>query len=120
AGFWRSSASCRTVGGERPFSTHAKEAPVHMKKLIPLALLAAAAIVVPAQASRPADPGAQGKSKSHTNSRCKHSTLTKSYVFGGTLTANPTLTQTAGANTADASDDLFTVGLTLNVPHANK
>ena len=91
-----------------------------MKKLIPLALLVAAAIVVPAQASKPADPGAQGKNKSHSNSRCKHSTLTKSYVFGGTLTANPTLTQTAGANTADASDDLFTVGLTLNVTHANK
>lgn len=90
-----------------------------MKKLLPLALLAAAAIVVPAQASKPADPG---HSSNHTNSRCKHSVLTKSYVFGGTLTANPTLTQTAGANTAgDTSDDLYTIGgLTFTVTNANK
>jgi hypothetical protein len=90
-----------------------------MKKLLPLALLAAAAIVVPAQASRPTDPGSQGAH--HSSQRCKHSTLTKSYVFGGTLTTNPTLTQTAGANTAgDTSDDLFTIGdLTFTVTNAN-
>jgi hypothetical protein len=94
-----------------------------MKKLIPVALLSAAAIVVPAQASKPTDPGSQGKnhSTSHTNSKCKHSTLTKAYVFGGTLTANPTLTQTAGqATTNTTSDDRYTVDLALTVTHANK
>lgn len=94
-----------------------------MKKLIPVALIAAAAIVVPAQASKPTDPGSQGKghAKNHSNSKCKHSTLTKAYVFGGTLTASPTLTQTAGQATANtSSDDLYTVGLTLTVTHANK
>ena len=57
-----------------------------MKKLFPVALIAAAAIVVPAQASKPADPGSQGKNKthSHSNSQCKHSALTKAYVFGST------------------------------------
>jgi len=94
-----------------------------MKKLAPAVLLAAAAIVVPAQASKPTDPGSQGKghTKSHTNSKCKHSTLTKSYVFGGTLTAAPTLTQTAGQNTATTtSDDLYTADLSLTVTNANK
>ena len=96
-----------------------------MKKLVPAVLLAAAAIVVPAQASKPADPGSQGKGHSHkptthTNSKCKHSTLTKSYVFGGTLTAAPTLTQTAGQGTANTSDDLYTAGLSLTVTNANK
>ena len=91
-----------------------------MKKLLPLALLAAAAIVVPANASKPANPGSNGHSTNHSSQRCKHSTLTKSYVFGGTLTANPTLTQTAGAGTASTSDDLFTVGLSLTVTNANK
>src|SRR5436190_22849802 len=85
-----------------------------MKKFLPLALAAGALIAVPASAH----PG-----KSHTNTHsghCKHSTLTKSYVFGGTLTGNPTLTQTAGQNTATNSDDLFTVGLTFTVTNANK
>src|SRR5256885_13849520 len=94
-----------------------------MKKLLPLALLAAAAIVVPAHATKPADPGSKGKghAKSHSNSKCKHSTLTKAYVFGGTLTANPTLTQTAGQVTTNTtSDDRYSVDLTLTVTHANK
>ena len=93
-----------------------------MKRLVPAVLLAAAAIVVPAQASKPADPGSQGHSHTttHTNSKCKHSTLTKSYVFGGTLTANPTLTQTAGQGTATTSDDRYTAGLSLTVTNANK
>jgi hypothetical protein len=42
-----------------------------MKKLIPVALIAAAAIVVPAQAHKPADPGSQGKG--HTNTVKNHS-----------------------------------------------
>jgi hypothetical protein len=89
-----------------------------MKKLLPLALLAAAAIVVPANASKPANPGSQGTN--HTNSRCKHSTLTKAYVFGGTLTANPTVTQTAGTGTATTRDDRYTVDLSMTVTNANK
>ena len=91
-----------------------------MKKLFPVALIATAAvIVVPAHASKPTDPGSQGKN--HSSSRCKHSTLTKAYVFGGTLTANPTLTQTAGqATTNTTSDDRYSVDLTLTVTHANK
>ena len=87
-----------------------------MKKFLPLALAAGALIAVPASAH-------PGKSHSHTNTHsghCRHSTLTKSYVFGGTLTGNPTLTQTAGQNTATNGDDLFTVGLTLTVTNANK
>lgn len=93
-----------------------------MKKLIPAVLLAAAAIVVPAQASKPADPGSKGHSHntSHTNSKCKHSTLTKSYVFGGTLTAAPTLTQTAGQGTTTTKDDRYTADLSLTVTNANK
>ncbi|MFL5911273.1 MAG: hypothetical protein ACJ768_11955 [Gaiellaceae bacterium] len=95
-----------------------------MKKLIPAVLLTAAAIVVPAQASKPADPGSQGKGHSHTtthtNSKCKHSALSKSYVFGGTLTAAPTLTQTAGQGTTTTSDDRYTANLSLTVTNANK
>ena len=96
-----------------------------MKRLMPVALLVAAAVAVPAYASKPSDPGSQGKGHSHntthTNSKCKHSTLTKSYVFGGTLTAAPTLTQTAGQSTpTSSSDDLFTAGLSLTVTNANK
>jgi hypothetical protein len=95
-----------------------------MKKLIPAVLLAAAAIVVPAQASKPTDPGSQGKGHSHTtthtNSKCKHSSLSKSYVFGGTLTASPTLTQTAGQGTTTTSDDRYTADLSLTVTNANK
>jgi hypothetical protein len=107
--------------------TKAKEAPEQMKRLVPAVLLVAAAIVVPAQASKPTDPGSQGKghanshsNTSHSNQRCKHSTLTKSYVFGGTLTANPTLTQTAGQGTATTSDDRYTANLSLTVTNANK
>ena len=95
-----------------------------MKRLVPAVLLAAAAIVVPAQASKPTDPGSQGKghshNTSHSNQKCKHSTLTKSYVFGGTLTAAPTLTQTAGAGTTDTKDDRYTADLSLTVTSANK
>jgi hypothetical protein len=95
-----------------------------MKKLLPLAVIAAAAIAIPAYAAKPANPGSQGKghTKSHHNSsqRCKHSTLTKAYVFGGTLTGNPTVTQTAGQATPSTADDVFNVGATFTVTHANK
>ena len=61
-----------------------------MKKLFPVALIAAAAIVVPAQASKPADPGSQGKShttvKNHSQSnshKCKPHKV--AWVVKGTL-----------------------------------
>jgi hypothetical protein len=95
-----------------------------MKKLLLLAVLAAAAVAVPAYAIKPANPGSQGKghTKSHNNTsqRCKHSTLTKAYVFGGTLTGNPTVTQTAGQATPSTADDVFDVSATFTVTHANK
>jgi hypothetical protein len=48
-----------------------------MKKLLPVALLSAAAIVVPAQAHKPADPGSQGKG--HANTQQTHSNSGKSH-----------------------------------------
>jgi hypothetical protein len=90
-----------------------------MKKLLPVAVIAAAAIAVPAFAAKPANPGSQATT--HTNANhCKHSTLTKAYVFGGTLTGNPTVTQTAGQATPTTSDNLYDVTATFTVTHANK
>jgi hypothetical protein len=111
----------RPQGGRQtavPKKQDAKEAPPDMKKLLPVAVIAAAVIAVPAFAAKPASPGANG----HAHSKnCKHSTLTKAYVFGGTLSGNPTLTQTAGQATPNNSgDDLFNVGLTLTVTNANR
>ena len=94
-----------------------------MKKLLPLGALAAVAIAIPAYAAKPSDPGSQGKSHQNTtkSKRCKHSTLTKAYVFGGTLTGNPTLEQTQGQTTPNTtSDDRFNVTLDITVTHANK
>jgi len=89
-----------------------------MKKLLPVAVIAAALIAVPAFAAKPASPGSQASSHSK---KCKHSTLTKAYVFGGTLTGPATLTQVAGqATTNTTSDDLYDVGLSLTVTNANK
>jgi hypothetical protein len=41
-------------------------------------------------------------------------------VFGGTLTADPTVTQTAGQGTDKKSDDRYSVTLSFTVDHANK
>ncbi len=90
-----------------------------MKKLLSAAVIAALAVSAPALAAKPANPGSQGKSNSHTK-RCKHRTLGKGYVFGGTLTADPTVTQTAGQGTEKKSDDRYDVTLSFTVGNANK
>ena len=56
-----------------------------MKKLLPLAALAAIAMAIPAHATRPSDPGSQGKTHQNTtkSKRCKHSTLTKGIRLRG-------------------------------------
>ena len=91
-----------------------------MKKLLPVAVIVAAAIAVPAFAAKPANPGTH---TTHTNTHskhCKHSTLSKGYVFGGLLTAVPTITQTAGQGTASTADDRYDVTLSFTVGNANK
>jgi hypothetical protein len=95
-----------------------------MKKLLPVAVIAAAAIAVPAFAAKPANPGSPATTHNNSNNshskRCKHSTLHKGYVFGGTLTSVPTITQTAGQGTASKSDDRYDVTLSFTVGNANK
>ena len=90
-----------------------------MKKFLSIAAIAALTVAAPAAASKPANPGSQGKSNTHSK-RCKHRTLHKGYTFGGTLTSDPTVTQTAGQGTARKSDDRYDVTLSFTVGHANK
>jgi hypothetical protein len=90
-----------------------------MKKLFPVALIAAAAIVVPAHASKPTDPGSQGKAhhttKSHSPSKshkCKPHKV--GWVVKGTLVSQA-LTQ----NTDGTWSGTVNIDVTRTNHHAN-
>ena len=109
-----------------------------MKKLVMMAALAAVAVAVPAQASKPEDPGSQrsaqgkareqgtahrgaakaGASKGRGKGRCAPRSV--GYVAFGEYVSS-TLTQTQGAATADvASDDRWSGELVVAVKRANR
>lgn len=101
-----------------------------MRKLAVAASLAALAVAVPAQASKPADPGSKGKEKaaaaksksgsgkSKGKGRCAPRSV--GYVAHGEYVSGE-LTQTQGADTADVmSDDRWSGTLVMNVKRTNK
>lgn len=93
-----------------------------MKKVVLAATLAAVAVAVPAQASPPASPGAQGKSHStKAGSKSKRCTpRSVAYVAFGEYVSGA-LTQTQGAATTDdASDDRWSGTLVVDVKRTNK
>jgi hypothetical protein len=83
-----------------------------MKKLFPVALISAAAIVVPAQASKPADPGSQGKTHSHTTKPHSQSTSHKckphkvAWVVRGTLVSQALTKNTDGTYSGTVNIDV--------------
>ena len=84
-----------------------------MKKLFPVALIAAAAIVVPAQASKPADPGSQGKGPTtHTPSTNSHKCKPHKagWIVKGTLDSQA-LTKN--------SDGTYSGTVNIDVTHTN-
>lgn len=98
-----------------------------MKKLAMAATLAAVAVAVPAQAAKPDNPGSQGKAKavakakngtSAKGKRCEPRSV--AYVAHGDF-VSAELTQTQGAETADATrDDRWSGTLVVAVTRANK
>ncbi len=105
-----------------------------MKKITLATAAAALAVAIPAQAAKPADPGAQGRAhrdaphgkseqhrSSHANSN-SHRCMPRSvgYVAHGTF-VDGALTQTAGMDTAeDRSDDRYSGTVTVAVTRTNK
>lgn len=84
-----------------------------MKKLILTAVAAAVMLAVPAQARKPADPGSKGKAQ-----KCQPRKA--AYVASGSYVSG-TLTQTAGADTADRrGDDRYSGTITVAVTRTNK
>ena len=92
-----------------------------MRKIVLAATVAAVAVAVPAQASKPASPGAQGKAPSTKASKSKRCTpRSVAYVAFGEYVSS-TLAQTQGAATADnASDDRWSGTLVVDVKRTNK
>ena len=96
-----------------------------MKKLAVAASLAALAVAVPAQASKPADPGSKGKersaaAKSKSNGKGRCATRSVGYVAHGDYVSGE-LTQTLGADTAEvASDDRWSGTIVLDVKRTSK
>ena len=101
-----------------------------MRKLAMAASLAALAVAVPAQASRPADPGSKGKEKAAAatsksgpakakgKGRCAPRSV--AYVAHGEYVSGE-LTQTKGADTADVmGDDRWSGTLVVDVQRTNK
>lgn len=93
-----------------------------MKKLVLAAAVAAVAVAAPAQASKPASPGAQAKAPStkagSKSKRCTPRSI--AYVAFGDYVSG-SLTQTQGAaTTADASDDRWSGTLVVDVKRTNK
>jgi len=83
-----------------------------MKRLMPVALLVAAAIAVPAYASKPTDPGSQGKghtkspnSHSNTNShKCKPHKV--AWIVKGTLVSQALTKNTDGTYSGTVNIDV--------------
>jgi len=98
-----------------------------MKKLAMAATLAAVAVAVPAQASKPDRPGSQGKAKAGATGknaagakgkRCRPRNV--GYVAHGDFVSGE-LTQTQGADTADvARDDRWSGTLVVAVRRTNE
>jgi hypothetical protein len=91
-----------------------------MKRLMPVALLVAAAVAVPAYATKPTDPGSQGKGHTNTNSNNGHKNSSKSHkckphkvawVVKGTLDS-----QALTAN----SDGTYSGTVNIDVTKTNK
>lgn len=93
-----------------------------MKRIVLAATLAAVAVAVPAQASKPESPGAQGKAPSTlAGSKSKRCTpRSVAYVAFGAYVSS-TLTQTQGTATTDnASDDRWSGTLVVDVKRTNR
>ena len=76
-----------------------------MKKLFPVALIAAAAIVVPAQANKPADPGKSNSAHTQANShKCKPHKV--GWVVKGTLVSQALTKNTDGTYSGTVNIDV--------------